>query len=107
MKNDFYYEQDYRYLEVGEVLAAGDTLKVRIGSILPKLDPGSPKKTKKPRDNVSNILNKNARSAIKGVTLCNYIPIPKPDGIKVSKGDKVLVAFAGGEINDPRIVGKY
>lgn len=108
MNNNFYDELDFKYTEIGEITGETDNkFKVYIGSLMPKLDSGSPKKEEKPRGNVSKILNKSARDGIEGVTVANYIPIPKPDGLDLDKGDKVIVTFPGGEVNHPRIIGKY
>lgn len=107
MNNNYYYEQDYKYTERAEIIGSdGDSYKVRIGAMMPKLDDGSAKKQKKPKNATNKILNKDGRKGVKAVTTANYVLIEKPEGAKYKKGDKVLISFPGGEINMPVILCK-
>ena len=108
MNINFYNEQDFRYVEVGTILGVSNgKAKVYLNSITPTLSSDSPIKTKHPKKSTEKILNKGAKSLITACTTANYITMKLPSYIKVSKGDKVLVVFPGGEINEPRIIGEY
>ena len=105
---NFYDELDFRYTEVGTVLGVADgKAKVYLNSIVPTLSSDSPIKTKHPKKSTENILNKGATPLINSCTTANYVTIKLPSYIKVSKGDKVIVTFPGGEINEPRIIAEY
>ena len=108
MNIDFYNEQDFRYVEVGTILGVSEgKAKVFLNSITPLLSSDSAIKTKHPKKSTEKLLNRGAKTLITACTTANYVTIKIPSYIKVTKGDKVLVVFPGGEINKPRIIGEY
>ena len=108
MNNNFYEEQEFKYTEVATVLSKDDgKVKLFLNTITPELSSGKAKKKKKSKGSVKKILNKSVKSNIKAVTVANYVTVPEPEHIKVNKGDEVLVAFTGGELRYPRIIGMY
>lgn len=56
-----------------------------------------------------NIINK--KEVSKAITPCitsNYIELPLPNGItNAKKGDKFVVIFMHGDLNDPLLLGRY
>lgn len=119
MNIDFYQQQDFRYVEVATALEKFHYTsegKFFLNSITPLLNSGSPLDEDKIKIQTTNILNYSSKLAIGSYTLSNFVPLRVPRYISselidehgyVDKGTKFIVAFVGGDINKPRIVGVY
>ena len=119
MNIDYYQQQDFRFLEIATVLERfyyTSEGKFNIAAITPLLSSSVPIDDNRNKIATTNILNYDNKLGITSYTLSNYIPLSVPryisDNLRdeygyINKGTKLLVAFIGGDINKPRIVGVY
>ena len=117
MNQNFFQDQEMKYVEYGVVLEDFEFTspgKIYIPVLFPELSSNVPMKVTSPRGSVSNITNSDGAKGISTSTVSNYIELVVPryianhlrnkDGI-IKKGMRLLIEFAGGEINKPRIIG--
>lgn len=117
MNQDFFQDQDMKYIEYGVVLEDFKFTspgKIYIPVLFPELASNAPMKATSARGSVANIINKDGAKGISTSTISNYIELKVPryianhlrnkEGI-IKKGTRLYIAFIGGEINKPRVIG--
>lgn len=117
MSNEnFYQNNDYPYIEIAVLMQ--DCNKYNPGSkpfYIPAIMPGVAKSTAqcKTPQNTHNLKNKNKQLGVNNITTTGSItlPIPKQHVIYykdriVPAGTEFMVAFIGGDITKPQIVGR-
>jgi hypothetical protein len=111
-----YLESDYKYSELAIALEdyeRGGMIKCYIPSLMSFINSDSVRTTTK-RLSTTNIKNKDITLlGINQYTSCNYIELLAPNNIeydensKGKKGDKFILTFVGGDINQCKIISKY
>lgn len=112
MDADFYKgaKIDFKYPEVGICLedTTGRTAKIAIPIATPTLPMDGPYDNKDLKPSLSNILSDTKTIDISPCTVSNYIIMDLPDDIEsLSKGDRVILIFIGGDINCPVILRRW
>ena len=137
MNSQFYQDRDFSNIEIATVLEDfhyKSMGKFYLNTIIPELDnvrlgrlkvlslspyyKSGPYEVPIPKESTSHIINYNSKHGVQGLTESNYVllhlpsyllpeVVTRPDGVTVVKNQQVLVAFVGGEVNNPRIIGAY
>lgn len=121
MNSQFYQNRDFSNIEIATVLEDfhyKSMGKFYLNTIIPELDKSGPYEISIPKESTSHIINYNSKHGVQGLTESNYVllhlpsyllpeVVTRPDGVTVVKNQQVLVAFVGGEVNNPRIIGAY
>ncbi len=114
--DNFYKNQDFRYVEIAEASEDFFTTASSAKFYIPTLQPFTSNTTElRPYPAQSNIVNKENNLGIaKTNTFTGHIDIPIfPELIgswyqnRVPKGTKFMIVFVGGDIMKPRIIGRY
>lgn len=117
MSNEnFYQGNDLPYIEIAVLME--DCNKYNPGSkpfYIPAIMPDAPKTTKQSKkpQNTNNLKNKNKQLGVNSITTTGSITLPVPkqhviyykDRI-VPAGTEFMVAFIGGDITKPQIIGR-
>ena len=112
MIDSFYNDSktDFKYPEIGICMESSDEDFIKIS--IPIATPTLP--LDEAYDNYdlpvkkTNLVSPTSTLNIKSCCCSNYITVRKPDTMdKVNKGDKVILLFIGGNINNPVIIGRY
>ena len=101
---------DFKYPEIGICMenTVGPTVKLAIPIATPMLPLDSIYDNKDLSISSSNIVSDKTAIYISPCTESNYITINLPPDIGcLKKGDKVLVVFLGGDVNEPTILRRY
>lgn len=110
MTNDFYNQLDFKYPEIAVCMedTDGPTAKIFIPIATPTLSNSLIYDTKGLPLNLSNIKSTGInRGNISRVTESNYIEMKLPDDQPAKKGDKFIIVFIGGNVNDGVLLGRY
>ncbi len=110
MTNDFYNRLDFKYPEIAICMedTDGPTAKIFIPIATPTLSNSLIYDTKGLPLNLSNIKSTGInRGNISRVTESNYIEMKLPDDQPAKKGDKFIIVFIGGNVNDGVLLGRY
>lgn len=112
MDKSFYKDAntDFKYPEIGICMedTEGPYAKIGIPILTPTLSLYMPYDEKQLFPNTNNIKSSIDTMRIESCTESNYIEIRLPEDITyLSKGDKVIINFIGGDINVPYIVRRY
>lgn len=123
MNTGFYREQNFNGTEIGinlKTVKNSNIIPIYIPSLIPYVSGGSPVNSKQGAPNASTILNANGRNGVSACTTSNYVDLAVPldtyrayfydedkKEYKIPKGTQFIIAFPGGEINKPRIIGVY
>ena len=110
MTNDFYNQLDFKYPEIAICMedTDGPTAKIFIPIATPTLSNSLIYDTKGLPLNLSNIKSTGInRGNISRVTESNYIEMKLPDDQPAKKGDKFIIVFIGGNVNDGVLLGRY
>ena len=121
MNTNFYQDKDFSYTEMGIVLEDFNCYyskgKIYIPVLMPELSSSAPYRTTSKKPNTSNIVNYSSKHAVSSITRTNYIELKVPRYIGaelepigsniVYKGQRVLITFVGGEVNNPKVIGVY
>ena len=101
---------DFKYQEIGICLedTKDRTAKIAIPIATPTLPMDDPYDNKDLKQTPTNILSDTRSLDISPCTVSNYITMNLPDDIEsLSKGDKVILIFIGGDINCPVILRRW
>lgn len=101
---------DLRYPEIGICMedTVGPNVKMFIPIATPTLPSDDIYDNKDLAISTQNIISDTTSMFISPCTVSNYITIKLPSSIdSLSKGDKVILIFIGGDINKPVILGRY
>lgn len=112
MTNGFYADKDtdFKYPEIGICMedSTGPTVKISIPIATPTLPLDSIYDNKDLKPNTNNIVSSQTAMYISPCTVSNYIEISLPKEIEsIKRGDKVILLFIGGDINNPIILRRY
>lgn len=112
MDRSFYANEktDFKYPEIGICLSDSidNTVKMFIPIATPTLSRDTAYDTKDLYIPTRNIISDKTAMDFKHCTISNYITIKVPSFIgDLKKDDKVILAFIGGDINKPAIIGRY
>lgn len=101
---------DFKYPEIGICMedTEGPNVKLCIPIATPTLPMDDMYDNRDLYVNTKNIVSDMTAISISPCTESNYITIPLPPDIgNLSKGDKVLLVFLNGDVNDPTILRRY
>lgn len=110
---DLYTDQNFKYPEIAICMedAAEQTVKLYIPAVSPLLEHDEPYDKIDPSPSMLNILNRETINLdIQKCTTSNYIEVKVPEYIEsgsIKKGDKFVISFIGGNVNEPYILGRY
>ena len=123
MNSAFYQDREYAYSELGIVLEPFNYKtqkgKFYIPAIIPEVSSGKPFTTSVPKSSTSHIINYSSKHGIQGTTKSNFVELKIPNYIGaelkhidppeliVAKGERVIITFIGGELNNPKVIGVY
>ena len=110
MTNDFYNQLDFKYPEIAVCMedTDGPTAKIFIPIATPTLSDSLIYDTKGLPLNLSNIKSTGINKGnISRVTESNYIEMKLPDDQPAKKGDKFIIVFIGGNVNNGVLLGRY
>lgn len=112
MDKSFYNEAniDFKYPEIGICMESteGPEVKISIPIATPTLPLDVPYDQKELLPSTRNILSDTSTMNIEQCTESNYITMKLPEDISsLSRGDKVVLGFIGGDINVPFISRRY
>ena len=110
MTNDFYNQLDFKYPEIAVCMedTDGPTAKIFIPIATPTLSNSLTYDTKGLPLNLSNIKSTGINKGnISRVTETNYIEMKLPDDQPAKKGDKFIIVFIGGNVNNGVLLGRY
>ena len=110
MDSNFYQTFDFKYPEIGVCMedTVGPTAKVFIPIATPTLPSIQCYDNKDLFFKIDNIVSDTTSMYITACISSNYITMKLPSDIKsLSKGDKVILIFIGGDINKPAILRRY
>lgn len=110
MTNDFYNQLDFKYPEIAICMedTNGPMAKIFIPIATPTLSSNLTYDTKGLPLNLSNIKSTGINKGnITRVTESNYIEMQLPDDMPAKKGDKFIIAFIGGNVNDGVLIRRY
>lgn len=110
MNKNFYTDIEYRYPEIGICMedTEGPEVKISIPIATPTLPLDIAYDNKDLSVNTQNIVSDTTAMYIAPCITSNYITMKLPSEIKsLSKGDKVILIFIGGDVNSPVILRRY
>lgn len=111
MTSDFYNGQpDFRYPEIAICMedTDGPTAKIFIPVATPTLSSSLCYDTKGLPLTITNIKSNNINKGnISRITESNYIEMKLPDSEPAKKGDKFVIVFIGGDVNNGVLIGRY
>lgn len=110
MTNDFYNQLDFKYPEIAVCMedTDGPIAKIFIPIATPTLSNSLIYDTKGLPLNLSNIKSTGINKGnISRVTESNYIEMKLPDDQPAKKGDKFIIVFIGGNVNNGVLLGRY
>lgn len=100
---------DFKYPEIGICVGVlDDTIKLSLPIATPTLPMTTPYDYSDGDVKTNNIVSSKSRLNIHSCNTSNYIVVKKPSCIdNIHDGDKVVVVFIGGDVNNPVIIGRY
>lgn len=108
---EFLKDPTYGYPEMGICLedTSDKICKMYIPALFPFLEHDAPYDVKDTHYQTKNIISTNKNNLdISECITSNYISMHLPDGVdKASKGDRFVIGFIAGDVNDPFIIGRY
>lgn len=110
---NFYQKHSYTIPEIAICLEDNDLSSNRIGkffipALTPFLEHTAPYDKKDPIWSTENIVSGTKGLDIKPCTMSNYLEIRVPEYItKISKDEKFVISFIGGDLNKPYVIGRY
>lgn len=110
---DLYTDQNFKYPEIAICMedAVEKTVKLYIPAVSPLLEHDELYDKIDPSPSMLNILNRETINLdIQKCTTSNYIEVKVPEYIEsgsIKKGDKFVISFIGGNVNEPYILGRY
>ena len=110
MTTDFYNQLDFKYPEIAICLedTNGPNAKIFVPIATPVLSNAIAYDTKGLPLNLSNIKSKGINKGnISRVTESNYIEMKLPDDQPAKKGDKFIIIFIGGNVNNGILLRRY
>lgn len=110
--SDYYQSHTYNTLEIAISMEDMEDNKNKgkffIPILTPFLDGETPYDKKDLPYDEYNFTSDTPRSSMPPCTTSNYIELYLPEIItECKKGDKFVIAFIGGDINKPYIIGRY
>ena len=109
---NFYQDDktDFKYPEIGICMeyTEGPNVKIAIPIATPTLPLNEPYDNKNLAISMGNIISDKTAISVFPYIESNYITMKLPSEItSLSKGDKVVIMFIGGDINTPFILRRY
>lgn len=110
MNNNFFGKNiDFKYPEIA--ICCEDSNNSKAKFIIPIITPTLPTNILYDNKNLlistDNIISDKKNINITPCMESNYIELDLPDNIIAKKGDKFVVIFIGGDVNNPMILTKY
>lgn len=110
MNSSFYNNSpDFKYPEIAICMedSVGQTAKFFIPIATPMLSKNTIYDNKSLAKRTTNIVSDHSSMYIEPCIESNYIELKLPENTIAKKGDKFIIAFIGGDVNNGSIIGRY